>query len=310
VRKVLICSDNEKLPISCKGSKAEMRLYLLPKSTLMKSYVRILLVVFSALSNADFADKIGTHAYHYDLLSEAVDVGDITIKIVGQADGSYVIAESTSIKAEGWWGDISRLSTKIENYSPEGNFLKADIKILTGKKAFWRKAELAGGELWAAYTEVENMSEKDEAELVGVGVTVASGLVAGLGNVIAVTQLLLADNDAPLDSVRIAANTYDSSFANLPFYWTSSGYSLPAELSLFDSGTLSVNALQVEYLGTETFQQGAEQSVVVASHFKLFAENGSELEVWLAVSDKNSPYFYQLAGTDDDGPFQILLVQK
>jgi hypothetical protein len=34
------------------------------------------------------------------------------------------------------------------------------------------------------------------------------------------------------------------------------------------------------------------------------------LEIWLTVSERKSPYFYQLSGTDNDGPFQILLTQK
>ena len=270
----------------------------------------MLLVAFSAASNADLAQTIGTHTYRYDLLSEALDVGDITIKIVGQADGSYVVAESTSIEAEGWWGDVSRLSTKIESYSAEGDFLSADVKTLSGKKAFWRKAALSGDELWTAYTEVENISDKEEGEFLGLATAVASNLVSGLGNVIAVTQLLFSDSGTPLENARIAANTYDTSFANLSFYWASKQYSLPAELNLFDSSTLAVNTFHVEDFGAKTFQQDSEGSVVVASHFKFLTENGQDLEVWLAVSDENHPYVYQLAGTDDDGPFQILLTQE
>ena len=277
----------------------------------MKNYFTILLAVaFSSLSNADTTQTIGTHTYHYDLMAEALDVGDITIKIVGQADGSYVVAESTSVEAKGWWGDISEVSTKIENYSPEGRFLNADVKTLSGKKVFWRKAVLSGDELWASYTQVENVSEKEEGEFLGTAVAVASNLVAGLGNVLAVTQLLFSDNDAPLDNLRIPANTYDTSFANLPFYWTSKEHSLPAELKLFDSSTLAIDTYQVEYLGTKTFQQGSEESVVVASHFKFVPEKGADLEIWFAVNTNNSPYFYQLAGADEDGPFQILLTQR
>jgi hypothetical protein len=275
----------------------------------MNNYFTIFLVAFSSLSIAETAQTMGTHTYHYDLMAEALDVGDITIKIVGQADGSYVVAESTSVEAEGWWGDISEVSTKIENYSPDGRFLNADVKTLNGKKVYWRKAVLSGDELWASYTQVENVSEKEEGEFLGTAVAVASNLVGGLGNVLAVTQLLFSDSNAPLDNLRIPANMYDTSFANLPFYWSSNEYNLPAELKLFDSSTLEINTYQLEYIGTETFQQGSADSAVVASHFKFVPETGADLEVWLAVSN-NAPYFYQLAGADEDGPFQILLTQR
>ena len=276
----------------------------------MKNYFTILLVAFSSLSIADTTTTIGTHTYHYDLMLEALNVGNMTIKIVSQADGSYVIAESTWVETEGWWGDINEASTKIENYSPEGRFLNADVKTLTGKKVFWRKAVLSGDELWASYTQVENLSEKEQGEFLGVAVAVASNLVAGLGDLLAVTQLLFSDSSAPIDNIRISASAYDTSFVNLPLYWASKEYKLPAKLNLFDSSTLEINTYDVEYLGTKTFRLGPEESFVVASYFKFAPKTGPQIEVWFAVSNDNSPYFYQVAGADDDGPFQILLTQK
>ena len=98
----------------------------------MKNYFTILLVAFSSLSIADTTTTIGTHTYHYDLMLEALNVGNMTIKIVSQADGSYVIAESTWVETEGWWGDINEASTKIENYSPEYKILVSNPETIFG----------------------------------------------------------------------------------------------------------------------------------------------------------------------------------
>jgi hypothetical protein len=276
----------------------------------MKYYLLLLLSIASSFSIASTTKEVETHVYHYDLMSEAVNVGDITIQVVEQADGGYVVAESTSIETPGWLGDISGHSTQIESYSPEGVFLKADVKTLSGNKAFWRKAEISGDELWASYTQVENLSEKEEGEFLGAAVAVASNMVAGLGNILAITQLFLSDADAPLNNVRMSTSAYETSFANLPFYWMGKHYKLPAVLSLFDSGTLAVNTFDTQYLGAETFQLGSSEGAVVTSHYKLTTENGPDLEVWMGVSERLSPYFHQLSGTDSDGPFQILLSQE
>ncbi len=276
----------------------------------MKYYSPLLLSIVSLFSIASTAQEIETHIYHYDLTSESVDVGNVTIQVVEQADGGYVVAESTSIETPGWLGDISSRSTQIENYSSEGVFLQADVKTISGSQAYWRKAEVSGEELWASYTEVENLTEKEEREFIGAAVGIASNMVAGLGSVLALGQLFLSDADAPLDNVRMSTSTYETSFANLPFYWMDKEYELPAVLSLFDSGTLAVNTFDTQFLGEQTFQLGSKEGAVITSHYKLTTEDGPDLEIWLTVSERKSPYFYQLSGTDNDGPFQILLTQK
>jgi hypothetical protein len=276
----------------------------------MKCYFPLLLSIVSSFSIASTTQEEETHIYHYDLMSEAVNVGDVTIQVVEQADGGYVVAESTSIETPGWLGDISSNSNQIESYSSDGDFLKADVKTLSGNQAFWSKAEISGDELWASYTQVENLTEKEEGEFIGAAAAIASNMVAGLGSVLAITQLFLSDADAPLNNVRMSTSTYETSFANLPFYWMGNQYKLPAVLSLFDSGTLAVNTFDTQYLGAQTFQLDSKEGAVVTSHYKLTTEDGPGLEIWLAVSERKSPYFYQLTGADSDGPFQVLLTQE
>lgn len=276
----------------------------------MKYYITLLLSIVFSFSTASTGQENETYIYRYDLMSEAVNVGDITIQVVDQADGGYVVAETTSIDTPGWLGDISSHSTQIESYSSEGVFLQADVKTLSGSQAYWRKAEVSGDELWASYTQVENLTEKEEGEFIGAAAAIASNMVAGLGNVLAITQLFLSDADAPPNNVRVSTSTYETSFANLPFYWMGKQYKLPAVLSLFDSGTLAVNTFDTQFLGEQAFQLGSKEGAVITSHYKLTTEDGPDLEIWLAVSERKSPYFYQLTGTDSDGPFQILLTQE
>lgn len=291
------------------SNSAGQRLIFLPENILMKLYYAILLSIVSSLSCANAAQVTNTHTYHYELLSNAENVGEINVKVIEQADGSYVITESTLFNITSRWGDINTRSTQIEAFSPVGKLLKADVKTLNGKKAYWRKAELSDNELWASYTQVQNVTEKEEEELAGTALALASNMIPGLGNALGVAQLLLSDDDAQPENLRFPASTYDTSFSNLPFYWSSKQHNLPAQLNLFDSEKLAITAFHIEDLGQKIVQLSSGGGAVETSHYKLQAPKGQPMEVWLAVSDHNSPYFYQVVGVDDDGPFHIVFKQ-
>ncbi|MFT4730414.1 MAG: hypothetical protein ACI9UN_004940 [Granulosicoccus sp.] len=272
----------------------------------MNLYYAIPLFIVSSFSFASATQILNTHIYHYDIFSEAEDLGDISVKVVNHADGSYIIAESTVIETAGFWGDTNLSSTQVETYSPEGKLLNADVKTLHGEVAHWRKAELSGDELWASYTQVQNVTEKEEEQLIGVALTIATNTVPGLGDALGIAQLLFSDEKPHPNNIRFSKNTYDTSFSNLPFYWSSKQNSLPTKLNLFNSEKLAVNTFQVEFLGKKIIQLETKDNLVTTSHYKLHDPEGQRLEVWLATSEFNSPYFYQLVGTDDDGPFHIL----
>jgi hypothetical protein len=291
------------------SNSAGQRLIFLPENILMKLYYAILLSIVSSLSCANAAQVTNTHTYHYELLSNAENVGEINVKVIEQADGSYVITESTLFNITSMWGDINMRSTQIEAFSPVGKLLKADVKTLNGKKAYWRKAELSDNELWASYTQVQNVTEKEEEELAGTALALASNMIPGLGNALGVAQLFLSDDDAQPENLRFLASTYDTSFSNLPFYWSSKQHNLPAHLNLFDSEKLAITAFHIEDLGQKIVQLSSGGGAVETSHYKLQAPKGQPMEVWLAVSDHNSPYFYQVVGVDDDGPFHIVFKQ-
>ncbi|MFT4712309.1 MAG: hypothetical protein ACI8W1_000787 [Candidatus Azotimanducaceae bacterium] len=275
----------------------------------MKLCYAILLSIVSSFSISNATQTISTHIYQYDIFVKAEDVGDVTVKVVEQADGSYVLAESTLIDTVGFWGDINTRSTQIETFSAEGHLLKADVKTLNGKKAYWRTAELSDDELWTAYTQVQNVTEKEEGEFVSAALTLGNSMVTGLGNALGVVQLLFSDSEAEPKNLRFATSTYDTSFSNLPFYWESNQLNLPAQINLFDSEKLAVNTYNVEYLGKKSVQNSSVEREVVASHYKLQALDGQQIEVWLAINDYNSPFFLQIVGADGDGPYHIKLKQ-
>lgn len=276
----------------------------------MTLYYTILLLVVSSLSYASTKPDTNTHTYHYEIFSNAENVGEINVKVIDQADGSYVITESTRLSAVSAWGKINRHSTQIETFSPAGDLLKTDVKTLNGKKAYWRKAELSNEELWASYTQVQNVTEKEEAEFAGAALALATNMIPGLGNALGVAQLFLSDDNAPPENIRFPASTYDTSVANLPFYWSSKQHNLPTQLNLFDSEKLTITAFQIEDLGEKIVQLMSAGGTVQTSHYKLRPPKGQPMELWLAVSDHNSPYVYQLVGVDDDGPFHIVLKQN
>jgi hypothetical protein len=263
----------------------------------------------SSLSYASAELATNIHTYHYEILSNAENVGEINVKVIDHADGSYVITESTRLNTVSAWGTVNRHSTQIETFSPAGDLLKTDVKTLDGKKAYWRKAELSNEELWASYTQVQNVTEKEEEEFAGAALALASNMIPVLGNALGVAQLFLSDADATPQNSRFPASTYDTSFANLPFYWSSKQHNLPAQLNLFDSEKLAITTFHIEDLGQKIVQLISGGGTVQTSHYKLQPRKGQPIEVWLAVSDHNSPYFYQVVGIDDDGPFHFVFKQ-
>ncbi len=243
--------------------------------------------------------------FDYDILLEGDNTGAMSMKVLQLSNNEYNILTKSDIELSGWWGKHLVHSNLVEQFSSSGRLLKADNMIIDGKKAYWTKMILTEDELWTSSVQVKSIEEHEEEEFIGMIANIGSMFVAGAGDVLAVSNLLFAGAESSHNNIRLSQNSYDTSFNNIPFYWLKNNKSLPDEINILDSDTLSIYTMKTEVYKTETSNQEIFDSSVY--HYVLTTKKGEPLHLWLAIDDNNIPHFIRLIGEDEDGPFQINL---
>jgi hypothetical protein len=89
----------------------------------------------------------------------------------------------------------------------------------------------------------------------------------------------------------------------LPKYWLIHQQKLPANINLLDVETTSIAQMKTEDKGLElkTFRGNG----VSTHHYTLTSENSAPINVWLAVNENNTPYFFELIIDNNNGLFTI-----
>ena len=149
---------------------------------------------------------------------------------------------------------------------------------------------------------MKNFAQKEESELVGFSIAVLDDFIPEAGEVLRLSQLLFTDTKALPTSIRFPKNSHHTTLANLPKYWLIHQQKLPANINLLDIETTSIAQVKTEDRGLElkTFR-GNEVST---HHYTLTSENSAPINVWLAVNENNTPYFFELK-IDNNGLFTI-----
>ncbi|MFT5549537.1 MAG: hypothetical protein ACI9CO_001464 [Candidatus Azotimanducaceae bacterium] len=263
-------------------------------------------VLLASASALGIEVTTNAHAvFNYDVFAENDYVGDTKVRIIKMSHGGYQILENTSIQAEDVWGETSIHLTANEQYSLENNLVEADIKTYNQTRAYWTKIDSLEENLWIHFSEIENQTQKEESEIVGLSMAVLNGLVPTLGEAIGVSQLLFSDKKAEPISIRLPKNSYHTTLAHLPKYWSIQQKKLPAKINILDRETISVLHMDVEDRGLEVMSFNGTK--VSTNHYILVSKNRAPLNIWLAVNENNTPYFFQLKGEDEDGFFTIKL---
>lgn len=258
----------------------------------------LLLFVFStAVSSAENSNYL-IEKFIYDIIAEDQKVGVTSLTIEQQSDGSYIRFEKTHVEVSWLFGDINFRSNYYEKFDRNNNLVSIEGKVYDGKSAWWTQAKLVDNQVWAFMSEVKNLNQQEEEQLLGMVASLASGLVSGVGEMISVTQMLFGDRQKPNNSVRINVNEFVTTFDNLPSYWLSQEQKLPTTIRLLDTEELVVIEYEISTLENSQYNSGA-------SSYRLKTRGDEPVQVWFALSGKGIPHFTRIEGEDETGPFVI-----
>lgn len=256
-----------------------------------------LLLLSGWVTADDSATVLTTEHFIYDVIAGDKDIGDIRIDIEYQSDGSRRLLEQSHLQASGWWGKLETRSNYFESYDAEGLLQSVDGKVFDGDGAWWTQIRRVEDQFWAFNSSIKDLSQQEEEQLLGMAVGIAGQFVPTVGEVIGAAQLLFADRKEPSASVRFNSDDFVSSFDNLPFYWAGQGRSLPEQIRLFHSDSLSVTEYRVEQIGQKSELAG----------YRLQADDAKPILLWFAVSQAGVPHLSRMEAEDDDGLFVISL---
>jgi hypothetical protein len=240
--------------------------------------------------------------FNYDIFAEGDDIGDMQVQIIKNPQGGYQILESTTIQKSSDWDEINFRSTANELYSLENGLISADKKTFDQTKAYWLKVDSSGADLWMSFSEIQNLAQQEESGLVDFSFAVLGNFIPAAGEVIGLSQLFLSDTNVAPTSTRFPKDSQDTTLANLPKYWSIHQQKLPSNINLLDITTTSITEMKIEDKGLEVKTLGDNE--VSTHHYTLTSENNAPINVWLAVNEYNTPYFFELK-MDNNGLFNI-----
>jgi hypothetical protein len=261
-----------------------------------------ILIAATSIQGLEAADAAHT-TFNYDMYAEGDDVGDMQVQIIKKPQGGYQILESTTIQKSSEWDKTDLKSTANELYSLENNLISADKKTFVQTKAYWSKIDSFGADFWMSFSEMKNFAQKEESELVDFSIAILDDLIPEAGQALGLSQLLLSDTKALPTSVRFPKNSHHTTLANLPKYWLIHQQKLPAKINLLDIETTSITQMKTEYIGLDVRTWSGNE--VSTNHYTLTSENSTPVNIWLAVNDNNTPYFFELKIENSNGFFTI-----
>ncbi|MCV6626442.1 MAG: hypothetical protein OIF38_10105 [Cellvibrionaceae bacterium] len=231
-------------------------------------------------------------SFVYQLASAEDNIGELRIGVVRQASGAYLIFEHAQIHSAGWWGTVDIRSNYREAYNREHQLQQIDDKVLEGRALRWTQVQPVANHLRVCKAKIGGLSQTQQGRLRALLPGPAERYSVAAANIAAAEQLLRAVRGEPCKPVYLNGKDFLSSLANLPMYWFQRGRQLPPKIRLLDGETLTVTEYQVSAQG---------------NHYLLNADGVKPIELWLALSERGTPYFSRLQTADDDGPIVIAL---
>lgn len=239
----------------------------------------------------------------YEVLSSDKRIGSVTASVKYHDDGRFSLHQNVQIQLKSWLED-THLSTKtLETYSDHSTLMQASSEIRLNDALYWAKLELKEAEYLAVISPVKNEQEKESEQVDSLITSTASTLVPGVGNAIALSQVIL-DQGKENNHLRFKKNELDTTFLQLPYFWASNRHQLPDQLRIFDLENIDIIPFTVTPLGKKDFKS----PLLTGFGYQFKYENEPAIEVWLATDSRQSPVLVQMTGTDENGPYTISLL--
>lgn len=270
---------------------------------MFKHLIFTAIIIFATSVQGLEVEDAGYATFNYDIFAKNDDIGDMEVQIVKKPQGGYQILENTTFQKSSDWDEINLKSTASELYSFEGKLISADKKTFDKTEAYWSKIDSVGADFWMSFSEIKNLAQQEENELIGFSFAILDDLIPEAGQVLGLSKLLLSDTKAVPTSVRFPKNSHHTTLANLPKYWLIHQQKLPTKINVLDIETTSITQMKTEYIGLDVKTLGGNKAIT--HHYTLASEKNAPVNVWLAVSENNIPYFHELKIDNNNGFFTI-----
>jgi len=241
----------------------------------------------------------------YELKLGGKRIGTITAESKDLPRGGRKLTQNLRIKTSGFWNKIDITGSLEETISATGKLQEASSKLKENNKIYWSKLSHSGEEYLSFRAQMKNEEEKDIEELAGLATGVVTFLVPEVGDVIEIGTLLLSDGKNDPKHDRLTRDSFDTSFAGLPFYWERNGYRLPDTLRIFETEDMVILGARVEDRGTVFLPLAASR--IPARQYRFNIKEADPIDVWLARAENGRAYFAQVNGRENGSAFQVVL---
>lgn len=266
----------------------------------------IMLLVDSSPSQAESTLPAKSGQWHYQIMFDKAPVGSMQIAYQ-VSDDLYLFESQSQLSIPSFWGDTQLQSRLSETHLMDGTLIQADNLLNQDDNTHWTKIELKNNEYLAMGSKLPTPGQQEIAELTDLVKQAMIQMIPNAGHVITLGEVLLAEENNAMNNSRLSKTDFDTSFAALPLYWQQHGYTLPKQLTVFDTENMLLFHATSQFMGEEILVGNAGE--IPSYHYQLILEDKSSLHLWLAKSNQDVSFFAQIKGQDNGNDYAVSLAK-
>ncbi|WP_295893603.1 hypothetical protein [uncultured Vibrio sp.] len=220
-------------------------------------------------------------------------------------DGSFSLTQTTELTVSGFLQDTNIQGVLIEHHLQDGTLTYSDNRLIHNDKIFWTKVALSNNEYLAVHSEVTTSEQKQEKKDVEFVTGTVAHFVPAVGYALTLGEILLSDESHAPKNDLFTQDHFDTSFVALPHYWQQAGYTLPPTVAIFDTENMALFSANTKKIGR--VELSLKNETIQAQQYLLDIEGEEPINVWLAETDANIPYFVKISGQEDNDSYTIQL---
>ncbi|MCE2571177.1 hypothetical protein [Motilimonas eburnea] len=266
----------------------------------------LMLLVGSSQSQAESTVPAKSGQWHYQIMFDKAPVGSMQIAYQVNND-RYLFESQSQLTISSFWGDTQLQSRLSETHLMDGTLIQADNLLNQDDNTHWTKIELKNNEYLTMGSQLPTLGQQEIAELTDLVKQAVIQMVPNAGHVITLGEVLLTDENNAMNNSRLSKTDFDTSFAALPLYWQQHGYTLPKQLTVFDTENMLLFHATSQFMGEEILVTHAGE--IPSYHYQLTLEDKSSLHLWLAKSNQDVSFFAQIKGQDNGNDYTVSLAK-
>ncbi|MCF6211922.1 MAG: hypothetical protein L3J88_03575 [Gammaproteobacteria bacterium] len=258
-------------------------------------------IFFSSVSASNEPDfKI----LNYDILSEGIDVGDATLKLLKTKD-RLLIVEHSNIKISGFLWSIDLTTVLSEEFQHDSGFMKSYSKTVDDGMLYWTKISPATEMFLGKYIEIDKISTQEEKLFSRLVFLVTGKISSNVEEIISASEAIFTKRTKKVEEGKFPKGSFDVTINELPFFiQRNTGKQLPQNLNILDTENLEISQMSINDLGMKTIQVGNQK--IQVRHL-ILSDKKQTSQLWIKEDVTSLPYIVRHTGEDEDGKYEITL---